>query len=354
MWSKKETGKENRKTSQKLSKEILGLFAATFFIAVFAFYALNEFANTIVLNYVEAGIVSISEYELIDLQYGILGISFVSAVILFVVLFLFLVGERLAYIGEVVKGIEALGRHEWEYEIPIRGKNELTELARNINQLSKEEQAFQKKEKQLQEEKAGLIRSLSHDIRTPLTSLLSYSEFLKQKEDLTVEEMKNYMNLVEQKSQQIKVLTDRLLDDGNRQLEWIENGRFLMEQLVDEWVSELEEDFILNVDVAECPKFSGEFDIHELRRIFDNLTSNIRKYADEKMPVEMRIGTKEGRVCIFQTNACKVFRVPVESTKIGVDSVRQIAARYGGAVVVQKTDERFSIEITLCEIKNNL
>lgn len=350
MWSKMKL-ENTKKTSRKLSREILGLFAGTFFISIFCFYALNELANAIVLNYVETQLLDITEYQLIDLQYGILGISFVSAGILFVVLFLFLVGERLSYIAEVVKGIEALGRHEWEYEIPLRGENELTELARNVNQLSKEEQAFQEKEKRMQEEKASLIRSLSHDIRTPLTSLLSYSEFLKQKENLTAEEMRNYMDLVEQKSKQIKVLTDRLLDGGNRQLEFIEDGRFLLEQLIDEWVSELEEDFALEVDVTKCPRFSGEFDVHELQRIFDNLASNVQKYADETKPVALQVSDKEGSVCIQQSNTCKILTVPLESTKIGIDSIRKIASYYGGMVDTNLRGDIFTISITLAKIK---
>lgn len=346
--------KENKKSSQRLSKEILGLFLLTFLIAAFFFWVLNEAANTIVLRYVEEETLMITEYQLIDIQYGILGISVVSGVVLFVLLFLFLVGERLAYITEIVKGIDALGRHEWKYEIPLRGKNELTDLAQHINQFSKEEEAFQEKEKQLQSAKESLIRSLSHDIRTPLTSMMSYSEYMKQKASLTEAEMREYMELVEQKSQQIKELTDRLLDGGSRQMEYIENGRFLMEQLVDEWEAELEENFTLEISLEKCPAFSGEFDVQELRRIFDNLASNIRKYADAEYPVELSVGEKEGRVCIVQSNRCKVLQVPVESTRIGIDSIRKIARQYGGSVEHVTTEHRFFIAITLGKINNHL
>lgn len=352
MWSSTETvKKENRIAMPRLSREILGVFGITMLIAIVCFWGLNEVANRIILNYVESEMLIITEYELIDLQYWILGISFVSAVILFILLFLFLVGERLAYIGEIVKGINALGRHEWNYEIPLQGENELTELAQLINVFSKEELAFQEKEKQMKEEKESFIRSLSHDIRTPLTSMMSYSEFMKSKENLSIDEMKNYMELVEQKSQQIKILTDRLLDGGVRQLEEIENGCFFMEQLVDEWAMELEEEFDCRIDLEKCPQFSGSFDVQELRRIFDNLSSNIRKYADTDSPVYLRVIEKEGRVCIVQSNKCKCLIRPVDSTKIGIDSIRKIAAHYGGTIEVFQTKDEFSITICLCKIK---
>jgi len=337
--------------SHQLSREILKIFGITLLISFFCFWILNEAANTVVLHYVESELLMLSENQLIDIQYGILGLSMLSGIILFIMLFLFLVGERLSYITEIVKGIDALGRHEWTYEIPLKGNNELTALATRVNELSKEEQAFQEKEKQMQDEKISLIRSLSHDIRTPLTSMMSYSELMKQKESLTMEEVKNYMELVEQKSQQIKVLTDRLLDGGNRRLEFIENGRFMMEQLVDEWEFELEEEYQCEIHLENCPQFSGEFDIEELRRIFDNLASNIRKYADDTEPVYLEITEKDGRACIHQSNVCKTLSMPVESTKIGIHSIRKIAAHYGGEVELSQTQHMFSIEIKLVEIR---
>lgn len=351
MWNNTDGEKQKKRVlSHRLSREILKLFGITLCISFLGFWVLNEVANTVVLNYVESELWMISENQLIDIQYGILGISMVSGVVLFIILFLFLVGERLSYITEIVKGIDALGRHEWTYEIPLQGDNELTELAKRVNDLSKEEQEFQEKEKQMQEEKISLIRSLSHDIRTPLTSMMSYSELMKQKEALTSEEVKNYMELIEQKSQQIKVLTDRLLDGGNRRLEFIENGRFMMEQLVDEWASELEEDYECEIHLENCPSFSGDFDIEELRRIFDNLASNIRKYAEVTESIFLEIIEADGRVCIHQSNTCKALSVPVESTKIGIDSIGKIARHYGGTLEVIKKDHAFSISIYLVKV----
>ncbi len=79
------------------------------------------------------------------------------------------------------------------------------------------------------------------------------------------------------KGQQIKALTDRLLDSGSRDLETIEDGKLLMEQLAGEWEEILENTFPCIVDTKNCPAFYGSFDIQELRRIFDNLASNVEK-----------------------------------------------------------------------------
>jgi len=351
MWSSIEgVEKKNSGGHKRLSREILGSFGLAFIIALVGFWLLNECANQVLLRYVEEELLMMSENQLIDWQYKILGFSMLAGVTVFVILFLFFVGERLSYIHEIVKGIEALGQHQWDYQIPLRGKNELTELARRVNELSKEEEAFQRKEKQLQVEKLSLMRSLSHDIRTPLTSMLSYSEYMGAKEHLTADEIRTYMELIEQKSQQIKVLTDRLLDGGSRHLEFIENGRFLMEQLVDEWSAELEDDFSLELSLEECPFFSGELDVEELRRVFDNLASNIRKYADAEFPLHLQIIELDGRVSIIQSNHAKILDMPVESSGIGIESIRKIAAVYGGEIEVSQTKELFSIQVKLMEL----
>ena len=130
----------------------------------------------------------------------------------------------------------------------------------------------------------------------------------------------------------------------------MEDGSFLMEQLVDEWATELEEDYTLEISLKECPDFSGEFDVQELRRIFDNLASNIRKYAEESAPVSLCAKEKDGRLCIVQSNACKQGTEDVESTKIGIASIRKITEQYGGTATVFYTEQNFSIEITLCKI----
>lgn len=130
--------------------------------------------------------------------------------------------------------MEALRTHRMDFTMPIEGDNELKELAESINFLSETERRLRQLETELQAEKEQLIRDLSHDIRTPLTAMLSYSDYLGRKETLEQEEVQEYIALVQRKGQQIKALTDRLLDSGSRDLETIEDGKLLMEQLARE------------------------------------------------------------------------------------------------------------------------
>ncbi|WP_287630649.1 MULTISPECIES: sensor histidine kinase [Lachnospiraceae] len=256
----------------------------------------------------------------------------------------------MAYLREIIQGVEALRTHRMDFTMPIEGDNELKELAESINFLSETERRLRQLETELQAEKEQLIRDLSHDIRTPLTAMLSYSDYLGRKETLEQEEVQEYIALVQRKGQQIKALTDRLLDSGSRDLETIEDGKLLMEQLAGEWEEILENTFPCIVDTKNCPAFYGSFDIQELRRIFDNLASNVEKYADREQPVELRIDAVDKRLRVCQRNGIKTGTVPVESNQIGLESIRRIAALYGGMVKVSIEQGIFSIQITLSEV----
>lgn len=334
----------------KLSREILGLFGVSAVISVFVYGFLSVTADSLVLRYCEQNEITLSEMQSFSIGAWIQSISFAAAVLLFVVLFLVLVGQKIAYLKEIIQGIESLRTHRMNYEIPLEGNNELTELAESINYLSKTERELREKEAQMREERENLIRALSHDIRTPLTAILSYSEYLNAKEEISKQEMEEYIVLVQQKSEQIKKLTNLLLDAKDRTLETIDNGKLLMEQLADEWEVGLEDEFQCEVHLERCPGFSGEFDIQELRRIFDNLASNIQKYADAEKSIYLNISEKDGRLLIEQKNACRQDVGLVESYKIGIDSIRKIAEGYGGHVEVVHTETSFAITIILMEI----
>lgn len=327
----------------------MGVLIGTALIAVFCYGFLSAMASGMVEVYVESKGLSLSEWDWMDISFGIQGISLISSVILFAILFLFLTGDRLSYIGDIIKGIDALGHHQWDYRVPVEGNNELTELAERINILSFEEQMLREKEARMQQEKDSFVRGLSHDIRTPLTSILSYSEYMKTKKEISQEEIREYILLMEQKAGQIKMLTDRLLDPKALEPEMIEDGKFLMQQLTEEWMTELEDDFTCVLDLSQCPVFSGCFDVQELRRIFDNLASNIKKYASDQSEIYLSILQKEGQLLIRQWNLCKPEeeRGKVESTKLGIESIRKIADSYGGTVEVVLSETQFVIEITL-------
>ena len=237
-----------------------------------------------------------------------------------------------------------------DYKLPERGNNELTMLAETINYLSQTQKSIREKEQRLQAEKEELIRSLSHDIRTPLTAILSYTELMAADQNRSPQERADYYALVKDKALQIKGLSQILLDGGQRNPAFFEDARLLMEQLAGEMEAVLEDTHKIRTDLSACPAFSGWFDVGELRRITDNLISNIQKYADPSVEAELEIRMADGGLLIRQKNAVLQMTQPMESYHMGLSSIRRIAQNYDGTVEVNKNETIFEIRITLSKI----
>lgn len=337
------------KKRRKLSKEILGLLAITVAITLFLFRTLGMVARAMIDHYLFANDILLSEAQYAQADDWVLHLSLIVSVIFFVLLFLFLLGERLSYIREVLAGIDALRNGKEDHVVPLEGNNELTQLAEAVNYLTLTQREIKTKERALSEEKEQFLRALSHDIRTPLTSILAYSELLSEDHAVDPVEQARYLELIRHKAGQIKDMTDLLLDGSKRTPERFEDGRLLMQQLIGEFEETLENDFTVETKL-DCPVFSGTFDVQELRRIFDNLSSNVQKYADPATAVTLSVSADNTQLLIRQENAVRKLCKPAEGYQIGLRSIQRIAQNYKGHVEIQHDDGVFSITITLSDI----
>ena len=324
---------ENGRKTKRLSREILGLLLITAVIALFFWGFLYLTANSISETYFTERNLQPSEGQWLTLRAWIRSVSLLSTVILFLVLFLFLLGQKLAYLREIIQGVDALRTHRLEDTIPLRE--------------AKTERRLRQQEMALQAERERMIRDLSHDIRTPLTAILSYSDYMSRKDGYTDAELREYFSLVRKKAAQMKDMTDRLLEGSKRNVEPVENGRLLMEQLAGEWEEILEDSFSCEISMENCTDFRAEWDMQEILRIFDNLSSNVEKYADSGHPVLLQMDRGVDTLRILQKNAVRQTAQKIESNQIGLESIRRITAGYGGAVTVSLDEKQFQIEITL-------
>ena len=341
---------EKVRKRRKLTHEILGLVCLCFALSLLLYLFITVFGGLLIEEYCFQNDIIMDEFDWYDVDNTLRGVGFAISAAFFTVMFFALFGERLAYVRKITAGVDTLRGGRYGERVELCGNNELTELAEAVNYLSESEQKLKEKEKRLYEEREEMIRTLSHDIRTPLTSIMSYTELLCQKQALTVEEQKEYLLLVAKKTEQIKKLTDILLDGGHREPEFFEDARLLFEQLADEFEEELEGSFAPLTKVSCTDGFSGNFDVAELRRIFDNLISNVKKYAEPSEPVELAVSKKDGGIVIRQSNCIAKDRRPSESYKMGLYSIRRIAQNYGGTVEVYDENGKYEIIITLSNI----
>ena len=337
----------NRKNnkSRRLSLEILFLVSISLIISLIIFFVMTYSTRGIVEEYLFNNEIVLDDYKYYSIENTIFTCGLIISVIIFIVIFLGLFSGKIAYIKTITNGIKELQINNYDHKVELKGNNELTELANSINFLSKQEKEVKEKEEKLSKEKEELIRNLSHDIRTPLTSIISYTELMSNKENLSNKEKNEYFNLILKKSKQIKDLTDVLLDGNKKELSTFEDATLLIKQLVDEFEDSLES-FNINIDLSKLTKFTWTVDVNELIRIFDNLISNIKKYASNEDSIDLIIENTNNSLVITQRNIIKENKDEQEHHNIGISSIKKIVQGYQGNVVINENEKTFEIIIT--------
>ena len=339
---------QSKKKRRKLSGEILEFLLVSFLVAAFVFYFLYATSGAIANTYLADRGTFLEEIQSQVFQAWLRSICLAASAIIFIILFLSLFSQRISYLMAIIRGVEALEEKRMDYQIPLDGCDELTVLAETINELSMSQRELAQKKQEMQEEREAWIRSMSHDIRTPLTSILSYTEFLEGKGELGQQEIKAYLSLVQSRAEQIRELTDRLLGKSHGKREKVQNMKLLMEQLAAEWEELLEDQVPCSIDLSGCEAVNGEVDIQNLRRIFDNLISNVEKYADPEKVVELEIQTEAGILHLRQRNKISGGEFEnADSHRIGLEGMKTMLKGNGGRADICCEDGEFEIQIWL-------
>ena len=185
----------------------------------------------------------------------------------------------------IVEGIETITGGQVDYQIDteeLHGDNRT--LANSVNSIGKgikEAVEISMKDERM---KADLITNVSHDIKTPLTSIINYVDLIKR-EQVDNEKVQNYIRVLDEKSQRLKQLTDDLVEaskitSGNISLHF---ERINLTELMNQTIGEFSEKFdtrnlatVMNVNTRDVVI---EADSRRIWRVMENLFSNVCKYA---------------------------------------------------------------------------
>lgn len=342
------SGKKKTEKSKKLSVVILEYLILSALISAFIFFFLYGVAASIAENYFLAGEIQLTDVQMRVFHVWLRSICGFAGIMVFVILFLFMLGQRLSYLIQIIEGVERLQENQMDHRITLEGADELTKLAETINYLSASQRELSQKEARMKEEREAWVRSLSHDIRTPLTSMISYAELLLGKEEADKEELRDCLALIHTKSLQIKELTDQLMERDRANWEPVRDVGFLFSQLAEEWQEVLEDRFQCGIKLSGLEDLEGLVDIYALRRIFDNLASNVEKYADDSQPVRLEVLREDRNLSLTQRNGIRRQEGIVrESHKIGLANIRKLAALYDGKAEIKEEAHQFQISIDL-------
>ena len=184
----------------------------------------------------------------------------------------------------VVEALRRLRGGELEYKLENMPAGVFSEMAEDINSLGDGMQTALQNEIRAERMKSELITNVSHDLKTPLTSILNYADLLCQ-EHLTPEEANDYAKIIHQKGLRLKNLTSDLFDISKVQsgAEQMECERLDACTLVRQALGEQDQSIVggkltLKVDIPEheVPVWA---DGKKMSRVLENLIGNCVKYA---------------------------------------------------------------------------
>lgn len=209
---------------------------------------------------------------------------------------------------DIVEGIKRIRDGEVEYKLDtetVHGTNrEMADAVNNIGEGIRKAVRTSMKDEQM---KTDLITNVSHDLKTPLTSIISYVDLLKR---LKIEEepAKTYIDILDGKSQRLKQLTDDLVEvskisSGNIELKREElNLAELLNQSLGEFSEKLEAKKLQVVFEGSDISAHIYADSRRMWRIVENLFNNICKYAMEGTRVYLELEIAEGNVSMSIKN----------------------------------------------------
>lgn len=259
--------------------------------------------------------------------------------------------ERISCLERIEKHLKRMYEGNYSEKLVARDfTKEFQKTVIHINDISNGfERAIQKGIKS-EKLKTELITNVSHDIKTPLTSIINYVDLLK-KENIRDEKVKEYIEVLDNKSQRLKKLTEDLVEaskasSGNVKLDM---RKIKLTELIKQSIGEFEDKFeSKNLEiVANYPKQDVYIlaDNRYLYRVIENLFGNISKYALDKSRVYIDIIKEEKSVIVTIKNISK------DSLNISPDELMQRFVRGDKSRTTEGSGLGLSISKSLTELQ---
>ena len=253
----------------------------------------------LIIKYVRIGIRHLGEVWKAAILFGVLVVVHWIAIAMWepgIWLFVMLAAEAGAFFylmrraigrARIIKGVKAIADGQVDYQIPLNGlKGGQLEAAVSINKIGDGLDRAVEESVKNERLKTDLITNVSHDIKTPLTSIINYVELLKR-EDFEDPKIRNYLQVLEEKSYRLKTLTEDVVEaskvsSGNISLEMMNLN---LVELVNQTCAEFEEKFearnlkmIMNLPAEPATIYA---DGRRMWRVLANVFNNAAKYAME-------------------------------------------------------------------------
>ena len=268
-------------------------------------------------------------------------------------------------------GLKKINSGDLEYNLNNTGEREVKELVQNINKIKEGYKISLNEQIKNEKLKTELISNVSHDLKTPLTSIINYVNILKDP-NITEEERKDYLNILDKNSRRLKSLIEDLfevskLNSGKMKIQKEKIDIVsLVHQGIGEYSNLYEEKNIEFKVNSNCDEIILDLDGKLMSRAFENLIVNALKYSLSNTRVYIDILNKENEVevsfknisnyemdfntkDIFEqfTRADKSRNSSVEGSGMGLAITKSVIELHNGEIRIEIEGDMFKIYFSI-------
>ncbi len=299
---------------------------------------------------------------------SVLAVAF--PIICFVVSFSARVNRRVRYVEYLSQEIQKIREEGFGRSMELQGDDEITQLCAVINEMSVQLREKEEREKRQQQSKDELITNVSHDLRSPLTSITGYVELLKETGPEDRQRFDEYIEVVERRLTGLNGLINELfeytkLNSTNRFPDMEKRDVLeLLRHILYEYKILMEAEGLTLSWQLRAESHAAYINTQQMVRVFQNLLDNARRYADRSAPVTVTAqDTDRLHICI--TNRLmdargiepdRVFerfycgdraRSNPQSSGLGLAIVKRIVELHGGETGASLKGQELSVHLFL-------
>jgi signal transduction histidine kinase len=308
-------------------------------------------------------------------------VSSVVTLMSFLIIFLLLTNRKMKYIEFILAGLLEIAKGNLDYEILKQGEDELALLADNINYMAKELKLQIENERKAEKIKSEIITNVSHDLRTPLTSIKGYLDIIKSKKYSDEKQLEQYIDIVHNKSEKLELLVNDLFEytklTNNTVI--IEKQDIvlneLLDQLVEEFVPVCEENNVVVIKEFIKEKVIVNVDPNKTVRVFENLLGNAVRYSLKPSDIKISLRKDEQYTLVSIKNKCETinkedlkriferfYRVEKSRSSdtggsgLGLSIAKSMVELQGGTIEAECEENYISFTVRfkcICILKNN-
>ena len=289
----------------------------------------------------------ITSFPMIPFQIPYIILSLLISFSFYLIILQSFIRKRIQSIQNLQEDVFTLAIGDWNHEIKVSDKDEIGRLAQDLNQMRIAFLQTMDNEQQARVANKELISSLSHDLRTPLTTLKGYFEIMNLKKD-DIKFRDQYLQKCLDKVEEITYLSNKMFEyslvfstEYNSDL-----SNISVQKLIDTLVYHIQylremDLHILYEPLQTSLSMNGNFAI--IQRILNNVFSNIQKYCNPWKDIVIQTTIEEDQLKMSFTNSINHHLDKVESNGIGLKSVKKMIELHHGTFYQDETNDLFTI-----------